>query len=213
MFDGLIVLLEMIGVIAFAVSGAVMGIEKEMDIYGVTVLGFTTAVGGGVLRDVLLGTTPPMMFRDPKYALVAVIVSVAVFVPSVRRIIMKDKKIYDKLMLISDSIGLGVFTVTGIQTANAAYAERNVFLYVFVGVLTGVGGGVMRDLFSQSRPYIFVKHFYACASMIGAVVCVILWDIAGNAAAMLIGALCVVMLRLAAAHFHWKLPKAGEKSL
>ena len=208
MFDGLIILLEMIGVVAFAVSGAITAIEKEMDIYGVTVLGFTTAVGGGVLRDVLLGTTPPMMFRDPKYALVAVIVSIAVFVPSVRRIIMRDKKIYDRIMLISDSIGLGVFTVAGIQTAYAACSELNVFLFVFVGVLTGVGGGVMRDLFSQSRPYIFVKHFYACASMIGAIVCVFLWDIAGNAAAMLAGAVCIVALRLAAAHFRWKLPKA-----
>lgn len=200
--------LEIIGTVAFAISGAIVGIRKKMDIFGVAILGLTTATGGGILRDLILNITPPAAFRDPVFGAVAGIVSIVLFFPAVRRAFDNRGKIYDTILLLMDSVGLGLFTVVGVRIAQYAVTERNRFLVTFVGVLTGVGGGLMRDLFAGDMPYIFIKHFYACASIIGAWICVILWDAVGETLAMIAGALAVIILRLLAAHFHWSLPRA-----
>lgn len=110
-------------------------------------------------------------------------------------------------MLIMDSIGLGVFTVVGINTAYSQDGEYNIFLLVFVGVVTGVGGGVIRDMMAGDRPYIFVKHFYASASIIGALACVAAWHYIGSITSMFVGTAVVIVLRLCAARFRWSLPK------
>lgn len=204
----LVLLFEIIGTVAFAISGAMTGLKKGMDVFGVAILGLTTAAGGGVIRDVILGNTPPVMFRDPIYAVIALCTAVVVFLPPVQRLLDRVHGLYDKLMLIMDSLGLGIFTVVGIQTAYTAMEQPGVFLLLFVGVITGVGGGLMRDVFAGDMPYIFVKHFYACASLIGAIVCILLWSVLGQMAAMLIGAATVVVLRLLAVKFRWSLPKA-----
>ena len=206
--ETLVFILEIIGTVAFAASGAMTGINKKMDIFGVCILGLTVAVGGGVIRDVILGNTPPNTFRNPVYALVAIGISVIVFIPAVRRLLQKTQKIYDMSMLIMDSVGLGVFTVVGVQVANTVSYEASTFLVIFVGVLTGVGGGILRDLFADNMPYIFVKHIYACASLAGAILCALLWNVIGSAAAMLTGCIAIIILRLCAAHYRWSLPKA-----
>lgn len=203
-----LLILEIVGTIAFAVSGAMTALTRHMDIFGVTILGLTTAVGGGAIRDIVLGLTPPAMFTNPLYALLAAAASVLVFLPSVRRALLKKKHYFDTVLLVMDSLGLGVFTVAGIQTALRADEECGVFLLLFVGVITGVGGGVLRDVLAGNTPYIFVKHVYACASLSGAVVCVALWRPAGGTVAMLAGAVVTVMIRLLAAHYHWSLPHA-----
>lgn len=199
---------ELFGTIAFAASGAITGLSKKMDILGVTTLGVVTAVGGGVIRDIILGNTPPATFRNPTYALIAIAVSLVIFIPMVRRFLFRRQQVYDAIMLIMDSIGLGAFTVVGIQTAYASNNSYNAFLLIFVGVVTGVGGGVLRDMLAGNTPYIFVKHFYACASLIGAVFCIILWQLVGQSVAILGGAVIIIILRLLAAHFRWSLPKA-----
>ena len=199
---GIILILEIIGTIAFAVSGASVAIEKKMDVFGVVILGTTTAIGGGIIRDVLLDITPPAAFREPVYALVAIGVSLIVFLPKIRGIIAEKQN--NHFLLIMDSVGLAVFTVVGVR---AGMAEENFFLAVFVGVLTGVGGGVLRDLFAGNSPYIFSKHFYACASLIGANLTAIFWPI-GEIPAMLIGAVPILILRLLAAKYRWNLPRA-----
>ena len=201
-------LLELAGTVAFAVSGAVLGIEKHMDIFGVGLLGITTAVGGGILRDLVVGLTPPRAFQDPMYLLVALGVSVVLFFPFVRRLIGRSKRVFDALMLLMDATGLGIFTITGINTAITLADCTDPLLLVFVGLLTGTGGGVLRDVFSGERPYIFVRHFYACASIIGALICALCWDRLGANAAMLFGAAAIVVLRLLAAYYHWSLPKS-----
>ena len=111
-------------------------------------------------------------------------------------------------MLVMDSLGLGVFTVVGIQRAYTATDHRGMFLLVFVGVVTGVGGGLMRDVMAGNTPYIFVKHVYASASIIGAILCAALWQPLGGTAAMIIGASVILTVRLLAAHYHWSLPRA-----
>lgn len=203
----LFVAFEILGTIAFAVSGAVVAISKKMDIFGVAILGMTTAVGGGILRDLILGITPPAAFQSPGYALTSIAVSMLVFLPPVRRLLHWNEKLYDTALLLFDAIGLGIFTVIGVQTAYIATGELNAFLAIFVGVVTGCCGGVMRDVFAGSLPYIFVKHFYATASLLGAVACLLLWNI-GQMPAMLIGAAVTLTLRLLAAHYRWSLPKA-----
>ena len=203
-----ILILEIVGTVSFALSGAITGLKKNMDIFGVCVLGVTTAVGGGILRDLLLGLTPPATFLDPKYVLMSIVTSLFVFSPVVRRVLFHSRKLYDALMLISDSAGLGIFTVYGARVAIGAGYEENLFLVLFVAVITGVGGGVMRDLFAGDRPYIFVKHVYACSALLGALVCVYLWPLVGRDIAMLVGFVLVFAMRLCSAHFRWSLPHA-----
>lgn len=207
--DWIIFIMEMIGTVAFAASGAMLGIRKKMDLFGVCVLGVTTAVGGGMIRDIILGITPPGMFRRPVYTFVAIVASVGLFVLLYIKRNLLDGRIghlYEWLMNISDAIGLGIFTVVGINTAwNAGY--HPLFLVVFVGVLTGVGGGLLRDVMAQEKPYILTKHIYACASIIGALVCVYTEDMFGNLPAMMVGACVVVIVRFLAMHYRWNLPK------
>lgn len=199
---------EWIGVAAFALSGALTGLRKQLDVFGVCILGLTTAVGGGILRDLILGITPPNAFRDPVSAALAIGVSVAVFIPATRRFFFSHRTAYDRILLIADSAGLAVFTVSGIRISVDAGFGDEPFLTVFVGVLTGVGGGILRDLFAGDRPQIFVKHIYACASLAGAVVSVAIWNVIGQNLSMLVGFSLIFLIRICAAHFRWSLPKA-----
>ena len=210
MTDELFFIVEMIGIIAFSISGAVTAYKKQMDLFGIMILGACTALGGGVLRDVMLGITPPTMFQDPAYAAVAALGSVVVFLPWVQKLLAGNRA-YEIIMLVMDSLGLGVFTVMGIQTALRKDPGYNAFLLVAVGVLTGVGGGVLRDVLAGERPYVFVKHFYVCASLFGALAIVILKNHISLSISYFIGGSLVVALRLLAAIFHWKLPKPGRR--
>ena len=206
--DTFLIIIESICVVAFAISGALVAIDKKMDIFGVTILGLTTSIGGGIIRDLILDITPPMSLRHPRIAIIAIVTSLIFFIPLIRKKIQEEEKIYNVLMFITDSLGLGLFTVIGVQTAiNNGFAD-NYFLQVFVGVLSGVGGGVLRDVLAGNRPYIFIKHFYATAALIGAIVCVVLWNILGSLPSMLISAAIIFILRVLAAHYHWELPKA-----
>lgn len=212
--DIIILIMELVGTIAFASSGAMLAMQKEMDIFGVCVLGVVTSVGGGLIRDLILGITPPGMFRKPVYTLVALGVSVLLFgIIYVKHSWVKGKvaAAYDKIMTIFDALGLGIFTVVGINTAwHAGYEQR--FLLVFVGVLTGVGGGLIRDLMAQVKPYILHRHIYACASIAGAVVCVLGRAVLGDLGAMMTGAVTVILIRFLAAHYRWNLPRVRVKT-
>jgi uncharacterized membrane protein YeiH len=194
--------------VAFAISGAITGLKKKMDIFGVVILAVVTAVGGGAIRDIVLGNTPPMTFRNPVYALVAIATGILTFIPAVRRLAGKNPKVFDMFLLVTDSVGLGIFTVMGIRTAINLNHGENLFLLVFVGVVTGVGGGLLRDMMAGNTPYIFVKHIYASASLAGAVLCVLLWKPLGATAAMSVSAAVIIVIRFLAARFKWSLPKA-----
>jgi len=194
-------IVEIIGTIAFAISGAYTAIKNKMDIFGVVILGMTTAVGGGIIRDVILGVVPPMAFQKPVYALISIGVSIFVFIPRFRKYFMNEN---NRIILIMDTLGLAAFTAAGVKSG---MKFENGFLSVFVGTLTGVGGGVLRDLFADNEPYIFVKHFYACASLIGALFMVLLWPV-GEDISLTVGAAIIITLRLLAAKYRWSLPKA-----
>lgn len=206
--------MEMAGTVAFAASGAMVGVERNMDIFGVSVLGVVTAVGGGMIRDIVLGIIPPNVFINPVYALVATITSCLVFLAFYwkRQLLEGHMRLtYDRVMLVMDSIGLGIFTVVGVNTGIRSGYMDNVFLLVFLGTITGVGGGLMRDMMAGVPPYIFVKHIYACASIIGAIVCVYMNRFVGNVEAMVVSSVVVVLIRYLAAHYRWNLPRLSPR--
>ena len=211
--DEFIFILELIGTVAFASSGAMIAIEKKMDIFGVNVLGATTAVGGGIMRDIILGLTPTGAVSDPVYVLVAALTSTILFVIAYAKPTAFESRVktdyYDKLMFWCDTAGLGIFTVVGIQAAVRAVGGENVFFFVFIGTLTGVGGGVLRDIMAGETPYILVKHIYACAAIAGGIVCVVGRTAFGEAYGTILGLAATVLLRFLAAHFRWNLMRVS----
>ncbi len=150
-----------LGVFAAGVSGALIGIKKELDFFGVLFLGGATALGGGVVRDVMLGNLPPLGFLEPGYFLVSTGAGLMtwLFYHRIERM--------QKFILVSDAIGLGVFTAFGAASAmRHGYDEP--FIVISMGLITGIGGGVLRDVFVKEIPFVFRKEVYAIASIIGA---------------------------------------------
>ena len=211
--QGIIVFcMELAGTIAFAASGAMVGINCGMDVFGVCVLGVVTAVGGGMTRDVILGNVPGALIR-PVSVSVAIGTSLLVFlVLYFKRNLLQGKVgvLYDKAMLLMDSVGLGIFTVVGVTTGIGSGYLENTFLLTFLGTLTGVGGGLLRDMMAGVPPYIFVKHIYACASVAGAISCVWIYREFGQIPAMVVSSVLVVVIRLLAAHYRWNLPRVKQ---
>lgn len=201
-------IIEIIGTVAFSVSGAMIGIKKDMDIFGITFLGIVTAVGGGILRDLMIGITPPQCFQNSQYIIVAFISALVFFFPFVRKSLLKSRKTFDFALLLMDSIGLAVFTAVGITTALKVSDNFNPVLLVCVGLLTGTGGGVLRDILAHDIPYIFVKHVYATASIIGGIVYLIIYNISVQEAAISVCIISVFAVRCLSAYFKWNLPKA-----
>ena len=168
-----------------------------------------------MMRDILLGIVPPSLFTNPIYTIMAFITVMVLFIViRMNQHFLEGDCIvtYEKLMNIFDAIGLAAFTVTGIDTAvMAGYGDYH-FLSVFLGVLTGVGGGLMRDMMAGEEPYIFVKHIYACASLVGALGCVEIYREWGRLPAVFIGAFIVMAIRFLAAHYRWNLPHPKSTS-
>lgn len=208
MNNPIIFLAEMIGTVAFASSGAMLGIRKNLDLFGVIVLGFCVAVGGGILRDIILGLTPPGAFQDSRYALVAIGTSALLFaVVYAKQEILTSQYliIYERIMNYCDAVGLGIFTVLGVYKAyDIGY--RGKFFLIFLGMLTGIGGGMIRDVLANTMPFVLHKHVYAVAALAGAVVCVLLLE-RYLYPAMIFGAAVVIIIRLLATKYCWDLPK------
>ena len=208
----LLTIFDLIGTVAFAISGAITGINKRMDIFGVNILAIVTACGGGLVRDIVMGDFPPKMFVDPFYVAVAAIVANIVFLVMYfhRPIPQKFAGLYDRGLFIFDTLGLAAFMVDGVMIgANFGY-EDDLFFLVFLGFITGVGGGVLRDVLSIQMPAIFVKHVYALPVIIGGVLMVIIHEVTGAwQAAMICAFLLVLLLRVMARHFLWNLPKVS----
>lgn len=199
--------LELIGAAAFAVSGAMVAIEKKADIFGVLFLAVTTALGGGVIRDVLIGRIPPVMFVSYWYLLISVVAALAVFIDAYLRS-EKYKLHLDKLDAVNnvfDAIGLAVFTVSGMNAAMPV--SDNVILVLFVGMCTGVGGGMLRDVMTNTMPKVLRKRVYAVASLIGGGLYYVMHvlDI-DQLLSIGCGMLVIFALRLFATIYKWNLP-------
>ncbi len=204
----IIEIIELLGTVAFAVSGVLVAIKNEYDLFGICVLGCVTAVGGGIMRDVILGNVPPFAFVEPIFFGVAVISSL------ISGVIIKhfSKKEYKsetaiKLFLLIDAVGLAMFTVSGVNVAIAFGHINNGFLATFVGVLTGVGGGVLRDVLAGIKPMLFRKQVYGVASALGAILYfVLLHSNINSNTSMILSLIIIIGLRLLSIKYHWNLP-------
>ena len=207
----MVFVMEMVGTIAFASSGAMVGIKKNMDIFGVNVLGITTAIGGGIIRDLILGITPPSVFRNYIYVIISILISCILFlIIYIKNEILSSQFLehYEQIMILFDAIGLGIFTVVGINTAINMGIEDNIFLLTFVGVVTGIGGGMIRDIMAGVTPFVLVKHVYASASIIGAISYILFIKLEiDNILSMVLSSLIVIAIRIASAKYKWNLPK------
>ena len=206
----ILLILEIIGTVAFAVSGAFVAIKAKLDVFGVVFIGCVTAVGGGITRDLLIGQNPPAIFGNLYILLIAAITSVFVFV--IARITHRQFVIgYEKIeptQNVFDAFGLAAFTVMGTEIAFLHALQDNAVLAVLLGMLTGVGGGVIRDVLTSTTPYIFKKHIYALASIAGAIIYYVMrLFMADTLLPSVVAMLAVVVLRLLAAKYRWSLPK------
>lgn len=194
-------ILDLIGTAAFAASGAWVGVRKHMDLFGVLVLGMVTAVGGGTLRDLLLGDIPPFSLENEAYIGIAIAVSLVVFASRHRF------EPFEKPLLYFDAVGLGTFVVIG--TTKALEFQVGWLGAVLMGVTTGTAGGVIRDVLANQVPLILRREIYASACVAGGVLLVVLIHYgATRPVAALIAAGTVIGVRLLAIRYDWALPKS-----
>ena len=205
----LLFVMELIGTIAFSCSGALAAIRKRLDLLGVIVLGVITATGGGMFRDILIGNIPPSLFKNSLYVILAVISAIIIFFTVQSRRLLKiftQIERYNQIYNFLDAIGLGAFTVVGVNTAVSTQISDYFFLTIFLGVITGVGGGILRDIMVCEIPSILKEHIYACASLAGALLYVFTYKIFLQDFAMILSALVVIAIRILARRYDWNLP-------
>src|SRR6188472_4438683 len=198
----LLLTLDLIGTFVFALSGAASGVKNKLDAFGVGVLAFVAGNAGGVTRDVLIGAVPPAAITDWRYVAVSLIAGAVTFMwyPNVKRL--------QPIVLLFDAAGLGLFAVAGTQKALAV--GINPFVSALLGMLTGIGGGVVRDLLVNEIPVVLRTDLYALAALAGAAVVVaghqLHWPPTVTTVA---GAILCFVIRLVAIRRGWNLPTAA----
>ena len=200
----LVRVLDLIGTLVFAMSGAARGVHRSMDLFGVLVLAFVTAVSGGMTRDILIGAIPPESIASWHNLALAILGGLLVFLFS---------GLFDRLrhpVLLFDAMGLGVFAVAGTQKA-LDYGV-NWPMAAILGMVSGIGGGIMRDVLTAQVPSVFLSDIYAVAALAGTLV-VVAGDKLRMAPAVIgwVGVGICVFLRLMALYRGWKLPAASPK--
>lgn len=197
----LLTVLDLIGTFAFAISGAIAGIRHRLDIFGVLVLSFAAATFGGILRDLVIGALPPASIQDWRYLAVSILAGLITFFWYARVSKLRQA------VLVFDAVGLGLFAVTGAGKA-LAYQLAPVPA-ALLGMLTGIGGGVVRDVFVSEVPAVFRADIYAAAALAGASLVV-----AGDVLQLppqptaIVGAVVCFGIRMLAIHRHWQFPTA-----
>jgi uncharacterized membrane protein YeiH len=204
---GTLLVLELVGTFVFALSGAAAGVKYRLDLFGVLVVSLATATAGGIARDVLIGAVPPAALRDWRYLGVSILAGLVVFVssPSPER-----QPRLRSLVLTFDAAGLALFSVSGAQKA-IGYGLEPVTA-ALLGLLTGIGGGMLRDVLVAEIPAVLHSELYALAALAGAIV-VVVGHVhhAPPAAAAVAGVAVCFGIRLVALRRNWRLPTAGER--
>lgn len=200
-------LIDILGTAAFSISGVFAAMEKKLDIFGIFVIAFITAIGGGTIRDVLIGDFPVSWMRSNNYSIV-IFLSAAIAI-----LFYKLIKDYDSILLVFDSIGIGFFTVLGIN--KGIDFNLSAGLCVALGTITACFGGLIRDIVLNQIPHIFQKEIYATACIIGGILyLVLLKTTLPNEVADAICISVIVLVRLLAVKYKWSLPAIyhGDKN-
>ena len=191
--------LDILGTIAFAISGVLVAMEKKLDMFGVFIIAFVTAIGGGTLRDMLIGNTPVVWMRDLTYIIVVLITVLLAIV------FVKQLKYLRKTLFLFDTIGIGLFTMVGIEKGLAA--ELSPIMCIALGTMTASFGGVIRDILCNEIPVIFRKEVYATACILGGTSYFLLERLPMNAAYAYAGAIVIIIaIRIIAVKFRISLP-------
>ena len=201
-----IYVLDLFGTMAFAVTGAFKAIEHKADIVGIIILATITGVAGGTIRDIMLGQFPPNSISDPSYVVITVITGVVIF------FLYSNLKKHWNLFLKFDAIGVGVFTIIGATFAFHIFG-LNFLAMALAGMITAIGGGILRDVFVIQIPMVFIKEFYATASFIGVTIFYLVL-VAGLEfyIATILGIVVTTGLRLVAMKYNWNLPRVKGES-
>ncbi|HKS30058.1 MAG TPA: trimeric intracellular cation channel family protein [Pyrinomonadaceae bacterium] len=203
-----LLVLDLIGTFVFALSGAVVGIKQRLDIFGVLVLSFAAGSAGGIMRDLLIGSVPPAAIRDWRYLAASLLAGLLIFIwfPRSQRVLR-----IRTIVLIFDAAGLGLFAVSGTQKA-LGYGLNPVMAPV-LGMLTGIGGGMLRDVLVSEIPYVLRADLYAVAALAGALVVVVGYLLGTTpTGAAVLGAVLCFCLRLFALRRGWRLPVARPRA-
>lgn len=196
--------LDLTGTFAFAVSGALSGIEKRYDIFGVLFVGFITALGGGTTRDILLGAAPVSWMHNITYLYVVLLGVILTFLTHPH--IMK----WRKTMFLFDSIGLGVFTLVGIKKTLEFGLSWEIA--IMMGVISAVLGGILRDVFNNEEPLILHREIYATACFAGGLLAFVFSTLGAEEAVEIpVAIMLIILVRLLAVRFHWSLPVATKR--
>lgn len=191
--------LDILGTIAFAISGALMAMNKKMDPFGVFIIAFVTAVGGGTLRDVLIGKQPVIWMNDITYIF---LIGFAVLIAILFR---KKLRHLQKSLFLFDTIGLGIFTITG--TEIGINANFHPIISIALGTMTACFGGVIRDILCNNIPILFRKEIYATACIFGSIAFIVLNNFNIDQSIVYVStSLIVIAIRLVAVKYHLSLP-------
>lgn len=208
--------IEILGVLSFSISGALMAIDKENDYIGVIFLAIITSFGGGMLRDIFIGNNPPVFFKLFHLIIVSVITSTLVFLIATifKKQYVKNEKLVQSINNYFDAAGLGVFVISGARICIEAGFD-NPFLIIVMGMLSGTGGSMTRDIIMREVPALLRKHIYLMAALAGATIYYLLVRFGvSDMFAVPIGAILIVIVRILATVFKWNMPKAIDfKSL
>lgn len=199
----LIQFLDLFGTMAFAATGAIKAVEHKLDIFGVIFLAAITGLAGGIIRDVVLGKIPPSGISEISYASIAIFTAIAVF------FLYPRIKSQMGLFLTFDAVGLGVFTIIGATIALNIYGF-NVLLMVFAGMITAIGGGIIRDALVNETPLVFRKELYASISFVGVLLYILLlYEGINLEIASIVCIIFITVFRIMAIHYRWNLPVRG----
>ncbi|HOJ50548.1 MAG TPA: trimeric intracellular cation channel family protein [Spirochaetota bacterium] len=201
----IILILDYIGTFAFAVSGAMLAVEKEMDIIGLLILASFTGIGGGILRDIIIGKIPPTVFSESEYFYIIFIATILVF------FFYKFFKELEDIVVIGDAIGLGTFTIIGIEKA-LAY-NMNILSSIIMGVITPTFGGMIRDVLANRIPFILKSEIYLSLCILGGLIFFIMRDILSFDKNIIYFVIILIVsgIRIVAYFKKWNLPRVKLK--
>lgn len=205
--DFLWLLFDVIGTIAFAISGALLGIQRRMDIFGILILALVTAIGGGIVRDVMVGRIPPTSLQTGLYISITLITVGIIFIMyryGWNRYI--EGKGATKVYLTADALGLASFTVTG-ATIGITVDPGNLVLTVVLGVITAVGGGIIRDILAHRTPSVLKEEVYALPALLGSIIYYVVCGMGHQIMVSYATFLIVFIIRMVALEYHWNLPR------